>query len=179
MKLKKRILPLALAGLMTMSCLAGCGGASSDSAAENNADTSSSTAAGSETSTGEPVEATYPLRDETATISIYMKDPSNGAVGDWSEMKGMKAAAEKLGVEIEFITPAVGSEADQFNLMIASGEYPDVILWDYRTTPMSLNEMVDAGVLIDADSYIRQYAPNYLKVLEENENFEKETGERP
>lgn len=174
MKLKKRILPLALAGLMTMSCLAGCGGASSDSAAENNADTSSSTAAGSETSTGEPVEATYPLRDETATISIYMKDPSNGAVGDWSEMKGMKAAAEKLGVEIEFITPAVGSEADQFNLMIASGEYPDVILWDYRTTPMSLNEMVDAGVLIDADSYIRQYAPNYLKVLEENENFEKE-----
>ncbi len=63
MKLKKRILPLALAGLMTMSCLAGCGGASSDSAAENKADTSSSTAAESETSTGEPVEATYPLRD--------------------------------------------------------------------------------------------------------------------
>ena len=166
MKCRKRILPLMLAGVMAMSCLTGCGGSTSGSTEETPAG-----AATSETSATEPVQATYPLRDEPVTLTIYMKDPSNGAVGDWSEMKGMKTAAEKLGVNIEFITPAVGSEADQFNLMIASGEYPDVILWDYRTTPMSLNEMVNTGVLIDADPYIRQYAPNYLKVLEEHENF--------
>ena len=107
-------------------------------------------------------------------LTVYKRDSSNGAIADYNEIAGYKAAFARLGVNVEFILPAVGSEADQFNLMIASGKYPDIIMWDYSSTPMSLSEMVDSGVLIDMDSYIRQYAPNYLKVLEENERYAKE-----
>ena len=173
MKRKKRILPLALAGVMTVGCLTGCSGAESESNAASVASASESYET-AETANIEPEAATYPLSEEPVTLTIYKRDSSNGVIADYNEMAGYKAAFERLGVNVEFIFPAVGSEADQFNLMIASGEYPDIIMWDYNSTPMSLAEMVDSGVLIDMDPYIRQYAPNYLKVLEENEQYAKE-----
>lgn len=167
MKQRKRILSLALAGALAAGCLTGCGG-TTEPAPESgaSAETAQTSAA--------PVEAVYPLADGDKTLTVYMKDATSGAVGNWSNIKAFQVAAEKLGVNLEFIHPAVGSEADQFNLMIASGEYPDVILWDFRSSAMSLEQLVDAGVLVDMNDLIRTYAPNYLQVLAENETFRKE-----
>lgn len=170
---RKQFLSLALAGAMAASCLAGCGGSAGSEAGSQAAD-STAGAATTETATGEPVQASYPLADGDKTITVYMKDATSGAVSDWNNIKAFQAAEEKLGVNIEFIHPAVGSESDQFNLMIASGEYPDVILWDFRSSAMNLEQLVDAGVLLNMDELIRTYAPNYLKVLEGNETFRKE-----
>ena len=39
---------------------------------------------------------------------------------------------------------------------------------------MTLDRMVDSGILLDMDSYIRQYAPNYLALLETNEGYKLE-----
>lgn len=171
MKKTQRILPLALAGVMAVGCLSGCGGSAS-SAASGTA-TSSSTAASEPASTG-PVQAEYPLSTEGKTLTVYMRDSSNGIISDWTQVAGYKAAAERMGINIEFQIPALGSETDQFNMMIASGNYPDIILWDYNSTPMSLAEMVNAGVLIDMDEYIRQYAPNYLAMVNSREDFQRE-----
>lgn len=175
MKRKNRILPLALAGAMAVGCLTGCGGASSDSTG-GNAESGAEQGATSEVASteAEPVQATYPLADGDKTITVYMRDATSGAAGDWNNIKGFQKAEEILGVDIEFIMPAVGSEADQFNLMIASGEYPDIIMWDFNSTPMTLDQMVDSGILLDMDSYIRQYAPNYLALLETNEEYKLE-----
>lgn len=151
--------------------LSGCGGSSSS------ASSSASSAAGSSAAsvpTGEIVYPTYPLADGTKTISVYMRDASSGAIGNWGNIKAFQAAADKLGVTIEFIHPAVGSESDQFNLMIASGTYPDVILWDYSSSAMSLDQLVDSGVLINMNDLIHTYAPNYLAVLDKYEEFRKE-----
>ena len=136
MKNRNRILPLALAGAMAFGCLTGCGGASSDSTG-GNAESGTEQGATSEVASteAEPVQATYPLADGDKTITVYMRDATSGAAGDWNNIKGFQKAEEILGVDIEFIMPAVGSEADQFNLMIASGEYPDIIMWDFNSTP--------------------------------------------
>lgn len=179
MKKAKRTLALLLAGTLLASCLVGCGA----NAATPAASTSGGAAASSSTDKaayneagqyiGEPVQANYPLSTEKKTLKIYMRDASNGVVGSWNKIEAFQVAAEKLGVELEFIHPTVGSEADQFNLMIASNEYPDIILWDFTSTPMGLAELVNSGVLVDMDNYIRQYAPNYLALLESREEFQK------
>lgn len=171
MKWKNRILSLLLAGTVAMGCLTGCGGNAAPGSAP--ASDSSSITSASISESGEPIQATYPLSEEPVTLRVYMKDSSGKGI-NFNEVAGYKAAFEKLGVNVEFIIPAVGSEADQFNLMIASGEYPDIILWDFRSTPMSLPEMVNSGVLLDIDEYIRQYAPNYLKLLNGREEYLKE-----
>ena len=166
-RISRRQFLAAMGAAAAAGVLSGCGGSSS----------SASSAAGSSAAsipTGEIVYPTYPLADGTKTLSVYMRDASSGAIGNWGNIKAFQAAADKLGVTIEFTHPAVGSEADQFNLMIASGTYPDVILWDYSSSAMSQDQLVGSGVLINMNDLIHTYAPNYLAVLDKYEEFRKE-----
>lgn len=172
MKKATRLLSLLLAILMVMA-LAACGN-SAPAASSSETSTANSETAADDSQPVEPVEATYPLTTENKKLTIYMRDNSAGVIGDYGRVAGIKAAAEKLGVELEFIHPTTGSEADQFNLMIGSGKYPDIIVWEFSTAAMGLSELVDQGILIDMDPLIRQYAPNYLKVLERNEAYPRE-----
>ena len=55
--------------------------------------------------------------------------------------------------------------------MIASQELPDIIFWDFSSTSTKLTGLIDNGSAIDMDSLIRQYAPNYLKALETDEEI--------
>lgn len=183
MKKAHRYLSMLTAVLLAASTLTACGKPATSSSALASASAPASSAAQSEDAAlynedgqyiGTPEEATYPLTQEKKVLTAYVKDATSGVVGNWGTIKAFQAAAEKLGVEIEFIHPAVGSEQDQFNLMIASNEYPDIIMWDYTTTPMGLEEFVNNGVIIDMDNYIRQYAPNYLKVLQSRDEYERE-----
>ena len=173
MKKGKRILSLLLATLMILS-LAACGGTgdttSSGSPEGNN--TSAPDVSGNEDVT--PQEATYPLTTEKKTLSVYIRDNSSGVIGDYGRVAAFQAAAERLGVELEFVHPTTGGEADQFILMIGSGKYPDIIVWEFSTAAMGLSELIDSGILIDMDGLIRQYAPNYLKVLERDPSYPKE-----
>ncbi len=168
MKKSTRILSLLLAVLMLLG-LAACG---------NSNDPSKETAANNTQAENQesivPVEASYPLTTEKKKLTIYMRDNSSGVIGNYGRVAGIKAAAEKLGVELEFTHPTTGSEADQFNLMIGSTKYPDIIVWEFSTAAMGLAELVDNGILIDMDPLIRKYAPNYLKVLERNESFPRQ-----
>ena len=173
MKKGQRILALLLSMMMVLS-LAACGGTgdttSSGSPEGNN--TSAPDVSGNEDVT--PQEATYPLTTEKKTLSVYIRDNSSGVIGDYGRVAAFQAAAERLGVELEFVHPTTGGEADQFNLMIGSGKYPDIIVWEFSTAAMGLSELIDSGILIDMDGLIRQYAPNYLKVLERDPSYPKE-----
>ena len=173
MKKGKRILSLLLATLMILS-LAACGGTgdtTSYGSPEGN-NTSAPDVSGNEDVT--PQEATYPLTTEKKTLSVYIRDNSSGVIGDYGRVAAFQAAAERLGVELEFVHPTTGGEADQFDLMIGSGKYPDIIVWEFSTAAMGLSELIDSGILIDMDGLIRQYAPNYLKVLERDPSYPKE-----
>jgi putative aldouronate transport system substrate-binding protein len=167
--MKKRILMISLLMAMVLGMTA-CGGKTEAPATSSEA----TSTAPAEESKITPEEATYPLTTEKQTLSVYIRDNSNGVIGDYGKVKAFEAAEEKLGVDFEFIHPTTGSEADQFNLMIGSGKYPDIIVWDFSTSPMGIPELVDNDVLIDMDSLIRQYAPNYLATLDKNLVYPKE-----
>ena len=66
---RKQFLSLALAGAMAASCLAGCGGSAGSEAGSQAAD-STAGAATTETATGEPVQASYPLAEGDKTITV-------------------------------------------------------------------------------------------------------------
>lgn len=169
--MKKRIRMITLLIVLPMVLgMTACGGKPEAPATSN--ETTNTAPGGEDEVTQE--EATYPLTTEKQTLSVYIRDNSNGVIGDYGRVKAFKVAEEKLGVEFKFIHPTTGSEADQFNLMIGSGEYPDIIVWDFATSPMGIAELVDNDVLIDMDSQIRRYAPNYLATLDKNPYYPKE-----
>ncbi len=176
MKLRKTV-GVVLAAAMVAG-LAGCGGSSSGDRAKDQSQAGAGTGAGdtqdtqaSAEFTGEPVEATYPLTSEKKQLTVYARNSSSSVLSSYQEIQAFQKAAEKLGVELVWTHPVVGSETDQYNLMIASQELPDIIFWDFSSTSTKLTGLIDNGSAIDMDPLIRQYAPNYLKALEADEEI--------
>ena len=74
---------------------------------------------------------------------------------------------ERTNVHIEFQHPAVGDEASSFNLMISSGELPDMITNSSGYIyPDGLDAAVDDGYYLDLTDLLSKYAPHYMAALE-------------
>ncbi len=73
---------------------------------------------------------------------------------------------KKFNVTIEFQTPAMGSEADNFQTMLGTQDYTDVMNMTYCTE--SLNTLYNDGVILDLAPYLEQYMPNYYALLQKN-----------
>ena len=71
----------------------------------------------------------------------------------------------RTNVHFEFITPAVGTEREQYNLVITSGELPDVM-----SDPSYFQDGLDAAVedeyFMDLTDLIPVYMPDYVAAVE-------------
>lgn len=81
----------------------------------------------------------------------------------------------KTNVQLEFQIPAVGQEATNYNLMIASGDLCDII---HNSTgsyayPDGLDAAVSDGYFLDLTDLIAEYAPNYQAARTRNEFLAK------
>lgn len=171
MKLRKTVGVMITVSMI--AGLAGCGSSGSNGAKDQSQAEGGGlqdTQAGGEF-TGEPVEASYPLTSEKKQLTVYAKNSNSSILSSYQEIQAFEKAAETLGVELVWTHPVAGSETDQYNLMIASQELPDIIFWDFSSTSTKLTGLIDNGSAIDMDSLIRQYAPNYLKALETEEEI--------
>lgn len=67
-------------------------------------------------------------------------------------------------VNIDFITLPIGSEADNVNTMLATGEYP--MIMDITYCSKKAIELYQEGIALDITEYVEKYMPNYQKWLE-------------
>lgn len=62
-------------------------------------------------------------------------------------------------IQFKFQAPIAGSEQDNFNTMISTGEYTDIIDLAYAG---SKDALVEDGVLMDITEYVEKYMPDYV-----------------
>ncbi|NGZ77833.1 ABC transporter substrate-binding protein [Saccharibacillus alkalitolerans] len=134
----KWVAPVALASIVGLTA---CGGGSSSTGDSSKA---------ADTETG-PVE-----------FSMFSADPNPNWVGMKDEVG--KAITEKTGVTLN-AEYAIGGDTQKIPLMIASGEYPDLIMPKGDTS-----KLVEAGALVDLTDLIDKYAPNIKKMFAEDMN---------
>ena len=72
---------------------------------------------------------------------------------------------ENKKLAIDYWTPAPGSENDNYQTMISSGDLPDVLDATVADTPIT---MFENGNILDITDYVKEYMPNYLSFLEKN-----------
>lgn len=163
MKMKKRI-ALALLLVYLVSMFAGCG------TTPNVSEDPSTPKV--DVPVAEAGEVSLPLVDELTTLTIWGKPNTaffNLIGNDYNESEFFKELEKRTNVHIEWIVPAAGSERDQLNLLIASGELPDII---YQTPDANvqystgLDAAVDDGYFLDLTDLLPLYAPNYLAAVE-------------
>lgn len=117
--------------------------------------------------TGEKIKLTYwvPLN---ASASKY--------ITSYNENTAYQQFMEDTGIEIEFIHPASGQEKEQFNLLIASNDLPDMIAFANAYSGGEFQGMRD-GMFVDLTDKLPELAPDYYKLIVEDEEFFREVSD--
>ncbi|MDF2921417.1 MAG: extracellular solute-binding protein family 1 [Paenibacillaceae bacterium] len=159
----KKWLKVSAGIALSATLAAGCG-SGSDSGAS-----SSPTAAGS----ASPAAS---AQAKPITLTYWGGLPADAArsLKSYGESLFYQELEKKTGVHVEFQHPAVGSEKEQFNLMIASGKLPDVIESNFTTYSGGPEKAIADKVIIPLNDIIDKNAPNLKKYLNEHPEMKKE-----
>lgn len=120
-----------------------------------------------------------PLTTEPVTLRWFF--PTNAAwttlVTDFNELTFFQEMERITGVHIEWMLAPVGQEKEQFNLMINSGDLPDLITHDSSlyTYPGGGDKAIEDGAYLRLNELIEQYAPNYSTLINSTDAFRSET----
>lgn len=193
----KRMVSLLLCMVLLISAVSGCGAAKESTASAPQSASSSqqetkapvemapesdaapvsaeeSTAAAETAAEPEEIPPTvFPLTDETITLRYFTLPPANfkEVFSTWADLPSLKQMEEKSHVHIEWIEPSFEAFSTQFNLLVASGDMPDLFNTGTNAYAGGRKKAVEDGVFMDLTELIYEYAPNYAKLLEDPDVF--------
>ena len=168
----KKVLSVILSVLLVVSMLAGCGKNSQDTKTETEKTDANNTASEAESTPNPDKEYAggleLPLCDEKQELSVCVIW-DNTLLKDPNEVKGIQEMEKRTNVHINWITYDQTEMLEKFDLILATGDYPDILCpGGTNTYKGGYLQGVDDGVLIDMKDYL-QYMPNYTSMLESSE----------
>lgn len=117
----------------------------------------------------------YPLQTETTLKYWAMQSTPVGQYTSRDVYPISKAFEEKVGVKFEWISPAIGQETQQFNIMIASGELPDIIEWYWGDFSGGPDKAISDGYIANLNDLIKDYSPAFSNYLKNDPFIDKRT----
>jgi putative aldouronate transport system substrate-binding protein len=154
MKRFKRMTCFLVAALMLMSVFTACGSqAKQDPAASSTAE---------QTTTAVDPQQEAALDTSPITLKVYAKYAWWGRKGDnLTQSLTGKELTKLTGITWDVITPPTGDEEQtKLNVMLSSGDYPDMMLLDKDAI---LRKYIETGALIPLDELIEKYGPDIQK----------------
>jgi putative aldouronate transport system substrate-binding protein len=148
---------------MIGSLVSGCKGKEAEAGADATVNNSSSGV------------VSYPIKTDVKLTYWTKLDPKVSPHSKTlADTEFAKQLEKETGIKVEWLHPAQGQETEQFNIMIASGELPDIIdrYWTnaYAGGP---DKAIDDKIILRLNEVIDKYAPNYKKVLEADKTLSK------
>ncbi len=111
--------------------------------------------------------ACAPKEKEKVQLTWYTRTED---VALYNGLKGVQVIEEATGVDVTFQSPPGNSEA-AYEMMVASGKLPDVIMWDYSA---AIDRMYQEGLVIDLTDLIAEHAPNLSRIYRERPEIRSE-----
>lgn len=112
-----------------------------------------------------------PIMNEKITLKVWIE---GGADIDWEQNALLKEIEEKSNIKLEIISSPLADALQKRNLMLASGDYPDIILTDWTAIFSKSDVMqyaVKEGIFLPITDYIDEYGNNMKRIFEENPNY--------
>jgi putative aldouronate transport system substrate-binding protein len=118
----------------------------------------------------------YPL-NTSATISWWLEIPTNvsanyTSVADTPFGKGLQ---ERTGVKINYLHPPAGGGNEQFNLLVASGDLPDIMERNWIQYPGGPEKAIEDGVVLKLNDIYPKYAPYLSAYFKANPDIDRMT----
>lgn len=192
----KKIVALLLAMLFVISLFVGCGSfteattssavalEATDAASEpdeevapsSEASTAEEPAADSEEASVPEIPAYFPLKENKELTVWYMTIPMYGTLAEGPEdFPYLQEAQTRLNITLNFDVAPYTSAGENFSLMVASGDYDDLICMFSRFYTGTLDEAIDNDVVYDLTDVIEEWAPNYNAARCEDLSIKKQS----
>lgn len=89
------------------------------------------------------------------TFTIWMASSVNSSIyNDYGENPFIQYLEKRFDINLEFTTPMLGKELEDFNKLIGSGSYPDIMDLSYYTDSIALLYDDGYGAAMDLTQYI-------------------------
>lgn len=143
---RKKLVALVITAAVAVTSLAGCGNEKSDTEKSKEA--------------SNVVSNSFPLTKESSTLKIMVGKGASEV--SYQDMDVFKEYEKKTNVHVEWDNPTSDNYKERYNLVMASGELPDIII----NIPVSsdITKYGQAGAFLTLNDYINKDAPN-LKAL--------------
>ncbi|MCI8623908.1 MAG: extracellular solute-binding protein [Provencibacterium sp.] len=178
--LKKRLFSLfslLLCASLTAG-LAGCASGPAASSSEESAATPASSAASSAAPSQQEADpSALPLVTEPTTLTYfhYLDGKVSASMSSHDEIGCYQEMEKRTGVHIEWLHPPVGQETEQFNLMIASQDLPDMIFWNkWKNVAGGVYGMIENEIILPLNELAEKNAPDYLEVIGRNDTISRQ-----
>ena len=80
----------------------------------------------------------------------------------------------QTGVELTFIQPPANQARESLNVLLASGDLPDMIEFEWDTFPGGPDKAIADGYILRLNDAIEKYAPNLRSYLREHPEIDKQ-----
>jgi len=108
----------------------------------------------------------FPVVNEPVTITVFgARDPNHA---EWKDVRVLQEYEKMTNVHMEYQEVPNDGFTEKKQLLFAANELPEVFIRPGFTSAEITMYGVESQQLIQLDSLIEQYAPNFMKVMQED-----------
>ena len=124
---------------------------------------------------GVGTEISYPLADgDTLTMwRVFSAFIWSGLMDSYADMPTLPIIEQATGVNMKFIECSDSAAYEQFNLTIATGDYPDLMAMDYYSG--GVTAAYEDDVIIDLTDLVDENMPNYKTLIDTMDDYTKKS----
>lgn len=115
---------------------------------------------------------TYPLKTDV-TLKYWMSLNSNANVTNMGDTPFFQELQKRTGVKMTFIHPPANQATESLNMMLASGELPDLIENDWYNFPGGPEKAIKDGYILKLNDVIEKNSPNLKGYLKSKPDVDK------
>lgn len=168
--MKQRLIGLLAVIMLSSLVLSACSGSKDKESASPSSSASAPAASASADSGNLTEPGTYPIVKEKTTLKVMVR--GNPLVQDFATNEFTKWYEEKTNVHIEWEVVPEQSMQEKLNLVMAGGDYPDVIM-GLNVSPAQEMIYGTEGSFIPLNDLIEKYGVNTKKLFSERADIQK------
>lgn len=105
--------------------------------------------------------------DGKFTYWVTMPTNASQTLETYNDLMMYNEISKRTGINVEFVHPSAGTTGTEaFQILMSSGDYPDMIEYYWATYTGGPDQAINDGVIISLNDYLEDYAPNYYDIME-------------
>ena len=115
----------------------------------------------------------FPITSEKVTFTVWIHGGME-AEKDWDNCGWLKELEELTNIAVEVIPNAAADALEKRNMLLASGDYPDIFMLDWPTvfTPADVMQFgIKEEILVPITPFLEEYGDEINKIFDYNPMF--------